>query len=257
MGKFTVVHRFDEESKRLKEIIEKRLLVKGEILDEAHPDTVFVVGGDGTFLRCVQDYINDLDHITFYGLHTGTLGFFMNYKSDEIDCFIDDYLNKKAKLKTYPLLVAKTSKNTVYALNEIRIENVMRTQAMQIDLNKETFEEFQGTGICVSSQLGSTAYNRSIGGAVVMDGLNVLQITEIAGIHHKAYRSLGASLIVKDDTIVRLASDDFSGAILGYDAKFMNLDDVTEVEISYCKDVKVKVLSGKDVDYFDRLHSLF
>lgn len=257
MARFTVVNRFDEESKRLSELIKERLIKHGEIYDEAHPDTVFVIGGDGTFLKCVHQYLKDLDHISFYGLHTGTLGFFMDYKSSEVEEFLDDYLSGKCKIRKYPLLEASFNDQKVYALNEIRIENVMRTQAFDISINDQFFEKYRGTGICVSTQLGSTAYNRAIGGAVVMDGLEVLEISEIAGIHHKAYRSLGAPLVVKQNTKVTLKSDDFNGAILGYDSKIYHLDHELEVVIKLCDSCNVSVLSGKNVNYFDRLHSLF
>ena len=45
-------------------------------IDNNHPDVVFSIGGDGTFLRAVHKYIDALDEVRFVGINSGSLGFF-------------------------------------------------------------------------------------------------------------------------------------------------------------------------------------
>ncbi len=82
-----------------------------------------------------------------------------------------------------------------HALNEMRIENSYRSQVIDMYVNDEHMETFRGNGLCVSTPSGSTALNKSLGGAVINPSLRLMQVTEIAGIHHNAYRSLGSPLI--------------------------------------------------------------
>ena len=67
-----------------KEKIEKRLVSEGMILDETDPELVITVGGDGTLLFAVQNYIDKLDKIKFVAIHTGTLGFYTDYTENQI-----------------------------------------------------------------------------------------------------------------------------------------------------------------------------
>ncbi|MDI9519022.1 MAG: NAD(+)/NADH kinase, partial [Bacillota bacterium] len=168
MKRFETVVRFDETSNNINDYIKETLLNNGYFYDEINSEIIIVIGGDGTFLKAVHNNIDRLDEVSFYGIHTGTLGFFTDYKSDEVEEFVYDLINKKPILREYQLLKVKVDNNDVYyALNEMRIENVVRTQVLNVTLNGEEFETFRGTGMCVSTQLGSTAYNRSLKGAVI------------------------------------------------------------------------------------------
>lgn len=57
--KFAVVHRPDETSRQLKDELAGKLGEAGWTEDERQPDLVFAIGGDGTFLYAVHEY---LDH---------------------------------------------------------------------------------------------------------------------------------------------------------------------------------------------------
>ena len=54
----------------------------------------------------------------------------------------------------------------------------------------------EGDGITVSTPTGSTAYNKSLGGAVLHPTIEALQIAEIASLNNRVYRTLGSSVIV-------------------------------------------------------------
>lgn len=257
-----IIARPDPESQEIGEKITAELFEHGYHKDEKHPEIVFVVGGDGTFIYAVHYVVKmlgkELSDVHFYGIHTGTLGFYTDYRSSDYREFMDVFLQKKYVEITYPLLkVTYGEKEKHHAINEIRIENVTRTQKMDVYINGEHLETFRGTGMCVCTQLGSTAYNRSLGGAVMQEGLDFIEMTEIAGIHHVKYRSLEAPIILKNDTVIEFKSDSFKDALLGCDARVYPLDDIHSLTIEISKTVCVRVLRGRNVSYFDRLKSLF
>lgn len=256
MKTFAFVIRPDTCSNKVSKCIEERLVKERYILDQDNPDLVIVIGGDGTFIYAVHEYMDKLDHVRFYGIHTGTLGFYTDYRDDELEVFLNDLLEGKLKEIEYPLLEACVNGKKYKAINEIRIENVSRTQVMEVYINGDKFEDYRGTGMCVCTQLGSTAYNRSLGGAVIQEGLRFIEMSEIAGIHHIAYRSLGSPIVMDDSVKIEFRSNSFEGAVLGSDIDITPLDGVCSVHIAVSKCV-VKMLRGKNVSYFKRLKSLF
>ena len=143
--------------------------------------------------------MNNINNCCFLAIHTGTLGFFTDYTSDEVEECIYDILHNDPTFKHRSLLEITYGNNKYYALNEMRIENIVRTQTLNVNIDGYPFETFRGTGMCVSTQSGSTAYNRSLKGAVIEEGLDLIQLHEITGIHHRKYSSLGVSYIMSKE----------------------------------------------------------
>lgn len=257
MKKFAIVTRPDEVSLAIEKKLRSDLQAAGYEEQPLMPETVFVIGGDGTFIYAVHTYMDRLKDICFYGIHTGTLGFYTDYSDTDYDEFLDVFLNGKGREVIYPVLRADTGREVYHAINEIRIENVARTQVMDVFVDGNKFEKIRGTGICICTQLGSTAYNRSLGGAVIQEGIDLMEMCEIAGIHHSKYRSLGAPIVMKNSAVIDFCSDSFKGAILGADADIFHIDDVTKVSVSACREKKIRMLRGRSVSYFSRLKSLF
>ena len=253
---FAIIDKQDELSRLIAEKIRSAISRTGEEETKGVPDTVFVVGGDGTLLYAVHQYINELDRVRFYGIHTGTLGFLTDYKDSELDAFLRDYIDENVKEQDYPLLEITAGEHIMYGLNEVRVENMVRTQVIDVIINGTLFETFRGTGLSVCTQLGSTAYNRSLGGAVVEDGLDVLQMCEVAGIHHIKFRSLGAPIILGGNAQIELRSKDYEGAMMGADSDLIALHEEKSLRIRK-SERKVRMLKGREIPYFYRLRSLF
>jgi NAD+ kinase len=260
MRKFTLISKDDPTTQDVVKHITKALLEKQWTLDPDHPEVVISVGGDGTFLRAIHTYQDHLSDLSFVGLHTGTLGFLTNYACEEWEEMIEDLVLGQYQTLELPLLEVCVETqgvcHTVVAVNEMRVENVIRTQLLDVSIDGKHLETFRGNGICVSTQVGSTAYNRSLGGAILYEGLNALQLTEITGIHHHAYRSLGSSLILNKDTVITLESDNFNQALLCYDYLTLPLNQKTRLTVAYSQ-LKAKLMIREQKDYIERLKSLF
>jgi len=260
MRKFTLISKADPATQGVVENIRKDLLAKGWESNDEEPEVIISVGGDGTFLRAIHTHQGHLSSCFFVGVHTGTLGFLTNYAADEWETMIEDLYKPNRNNHELPLLEicieTQGQCQTVYAVNEVRIENVIRTQLLDVSIDGQHLETFRGNGLCVSTQVGSTAYNRSLGGAILHQGMDALQLSEITGIHHHAFRSLGSSLVLCKTSTIVLESDDFNEAILCYDHMSIPLQQKTRLTITYSS-LKAKLMIREDKTYVQRLKSLF
>lgn len=202
--KYYVLNRGDGLSEHLTNTFHSSAKRQGMTLDEQSPDIVLSIGGDGTLLHAFHMFQNQIDHISFVGIHTGHLGFYADWKSDEIENLVQLMADTSDKLDQrivkYPIVeiqvTTQEGMDTYLALNEFTIKGVEATLVAQLHINDELFEMFRGDGICISSPSGSTAYNKSLGGAMIHPALETIQIAEIASINNRVFRTLGSSIIL-------------------------------------------------------------
>ena len=259
MRKFSIVSREDEKSVKTAKYIQKYLFKHGMSYTNKDPDIVCVVGGDGTFLAAVNKYVNALDRVSFTGINTGTFGFFSDYQSNEVDTYLDDILNKEPEYVEKKLLKITLSGNgsrSYLAVNEMWVENIMKTQSVDVFIDEHHLETFRGSGLCISTQTGSTAFNRSLKGAVVENGLEILELTEIAGIHHSMYRSLGTPLILSGERKIRLEGNFDETTVLCFDRFTVSMAGVKTIECSL-SDQKVRLAHYRNSNYIEHLYHLF
>lgn len=259
MKKFAFITKQDEKSKKVEYNIKEYLDGKNWIYDEKEPEIIISIGGDGTLLYGVHQYLHQLDKVCFIGIHTGTLGFFTDYTVEELELFLHDITTREPNISESALLkmnIEGEETLELYALNEMRIENVIRTQILDIYIDDEFFETCRGTGICLSTQAGSTAYNRSLRGAVIDNGLSLMQLAEITGIQHNKFRSLSVPYIMKDDRTIVFKSPAFDEAILCYDHLHIDLKGTKKV-ICTMSEKKVRFARYREYSYLKRIKNLY
>ncbi len=248
-----------KDNHQITSILENKIYENGHVIDNEHPDLVFFIGGDGTFLRVVQKYIDELDHILFVGLKTGSLGFFYDFNEKDLDSLFIKLANKEYVVKEFPLLrghaIYENDEKEFYAVNEIRLENPFRTLISNVSINDELLEVFRGNGLIVSSCLGSSAYNKSLGGALIDHDLASLQLTEIASIQNNSYRSINSPLVLAKDKTITFTGD-FEEAFVGYDYLSINQDNLLSLNISL-SDKKVRLLYHRDHSFIRTLRKSF
>lgn len=197
---YAVIDRGDDLSRSLAERFHALAAKRGFIRHEEKPDVVVSIGGDGTLLQAFHTYIHCLSDVAFVGVHTGHLGFYADWKADELEQLIDMMACAEPTIVRYPLarieIMTSTERMEYLALNEFTLKGIDGTLVAQININDEMFEMFRGDGIVISTPTGSTAYNKSLGGAVVHPSIASLQIAEIASINNRVYRTLGSSILL-------------------------------------------------------------
>lgn len=185
-----------------------RLKEENFILTPKNPDIVISIGGDGMLLSAFHKYEKLIDRVRFVGIHTGHLGFYTDYRDFEVEKLVENLKLDKGARVSYPILNVKVKMTDgriveMKALNEATIKRLSKTMVADIIINNVPFERFRGDGISVSTPTGSTAYNKSLGGAVLHPTIEALQIAEVASLNNRVYRTLGSSIVVpKKDKIV-------------------------------------------------------
>ena len=231
----------------------------GFSFDDKNPDVVIAIGGDGTFLRAVHTYIEQLDKVKFIGINTGTLGFFYNFSKNDFPLMMELLAKGEYNVKKHHLLRGdikyENDDEIIYAVNEIRIENPFHTLISNVFVNDEELETFRGNGLVVASSLGSSAYNKSLGGALLDNDIEALELTEIAAISNNTYRSLGSSLVLSNEKTVTFAGE-FKGAVVGYDYLNMEQKELVRITISQSEKV-INIIRPKNHSYIERIRKSF
>lgn len=208
--KIAIVANHAKKSQQVAEELKEKLNLAGFDLDCQIPSVVITVGGDGTLLSAFHKYSNLLEHVRFIGVHTGHLGFYTDWRDYEIDLLVKSLSEEKRQRVSYPLLDVtleysdEQPTKTLVALNEATIRNIERTMVADVYIKDECFEKYRGDGLSVSTPTGSTAYSKSLGGAVINPKLKAIQMNEIASINNLVYRSLGSPLIIAQDEWIRI-----------------------------------------------------
>ncbi|HEL9623072.1 TPA: NAD kinase [Streptococcus suis] len=205
------------------------------ILTPKNPDIVISIGGDGMLLSAFHKYEKLIDRVRFVGIHTGHLGFYTDYRDFEVDKLIENLKLDTGARVSYPILNVKVKMTDgciveARALNEATVKRLSKTMVADIIINNVPFERFRGDGISVSTPTGSTAYNKSLGGAVLHPTIEALQIAEVASLNNRVYRTLGSSVVVpkKDKIVIEPKhSDRYSIAI---DNKTFVYDSIESIE---------------------------
>lgn len=206
--------------------------------DPISPDLVISVGGDRTMLDTIRRYIGNIETTYFVGLHTGNLGFYSDYKEEEWPDLVNDVRTHHyeiAKRNLLEVCVNEDLDRMYLALNEMRLEQNRHTLVLDVLINGEHLERFRGNGLCVCTPAGSTAYNRALGGSIVSCSIRSLQLSEIAGIHHNAYRSLENSLVLDDKTTITMMPVGQNQAVLGVDRLSFEIEDLSRLDVRVAK----------------------
>ena len=252
--KYSFLIRNDEKSIEISNYIRKNIKYS---YDENNPDIVIAIGGDGTLLQAFHKYPSAV----VFGVHTGHLGFFANYNPDTIDLLIDDINNDKYNIEELELLSCKIEEangNIILgdAINEATVISPAKTLILDVSIDDEYLETFRGTGLCISTTSGSTAYNKSLHGAVVDHELDVMQLAEIASINSNAYRTLGSPLLLSKKRRITLESETPLSVSISIDNLSYSIDLFKKVTFFYLNH-KMKMGFHKEEGFINRISRTF
>ena len=246
----------NDKSRKVKESLVKDLIDKDFLIVDKDYDLAISIGGDGTFLKMVNENNFNSD-IYYIGINSGTLAFLQEIDIDNTVDFINRLANNDFKEERISIgkTMIKTDKK-VYQynfLNEIVIRKKnFTTLEIPIFIDGMQLEDFTGDGLLISTSTGSTAYNMSFGGAIVYNRLKTLSLTPIAPINNMAYRTLTNSFILPIDTKIELHGK--KDLFFMIDGKNKEIDDVTNVEITIDKK-EIKCLRMNDFHFVKVVNS--
>ncbi|HFH7096762.1 TPA: NAD kinase [Streptococcus agalactiae] len=231
-------------------------------LSKKDPDIVISIGGDGMLLSAFHMYEKQLDKVRFVGVHTGHLGFYTDYRDFEVDTLINNLKNDKGEQISYPILKVTITLEDgriirARALNESTIKRIEKTMVADIVINQVVFERFRGDGILVSTPTGSTAYNKSLGGAVLHPTIEALQLTEISSLNNRVYRTLGSSVIIPKKDAIEIVPKRVGVYTISIDNKTVHYKNVTKIEYSIDEKSINFVSTPSHTSFWERVNDAF
>lgn len=226
------------------------------------PDYIISIGGDGTLLAAFHRYFQWIDTAKFIGIHTGHLGFYTDWRPHQVKELIEALNHSDGESVSYPLLKIETTlaNGTVlnqHALNEWSIRSQFGTMVLDIMIKDYFFETFRGDGVCIATPTGSTGLSKSLGGAVVHPRLDAMQLTEMASINNRVYRTLSSPMIIpKDEWIQLLPHDTHQPVALQVDHLMRNDVGVQKINIRIAKE-RIQFARFRHLHFWDRVENAF
>lgn len=146
-------------------------------------DFLFSVGGDGTFLETVS-IVHD-SGIPVVGLNTGRLGFLSYISQDTLEESLDSLFSGGYDVEERILLEVNSSGKDLrqlnVALNEVQIyKNTTKLITVHVHVDEEFLSSYWADGVILSTPTGSTAYNLSVGGPIVVPESDSIVLSPIA-----------------------------------------------------------------------------
>jgi NAD+ kinase len=175
------------------------------IVDEPRDaDLAVALGGDGTILRTLSHLLGS--HVPVIGVNFGRVGFLASIHPENLERDVERVFDGEYAVVELPTIEARLDGEKHVAVNDIVVTS--STLGRMIELSYAVRGEDLGTvpcdGMIFSTPSGSTAYNLSNGGPVLVRGLEAMAITFIAP-HSLHARPLvvprGAEVTVENATL--------------------------------------------------------
>ena len=223
--------------------------------DYSEVDLIISVGGDGTFIGASRNVVGT--EIPILGLHLGGLGFLAEVLINNFHVKLNEFFAGNYKIETRKILEAEVEYATYtkkyYAINDIIVHRSETMGMCKIDtfVDDEFLNTYRGDGLIISTPSGSTAYNMSAGGPIVLPQLDIVTLTPICP------HSLSARpIIIGNDQVVTFDLESSHKKIdLDIDGQQkISLMDVTKVNIKLSPD-SLKVVRFSDYSFFRTLQT--
>lgn len=228
--------------------------------DHAKANVIVSIGGDGTFLQAVRK-TNFREDCLYAGISTtGSLNLYCDFHADDTEKMLEAMNNELIEVRRYPTIEVKVDDNpSFYCLNECSIRSaIIKTLVLEVYVDDLHFETFRGDGLIISTPTGSTAYNKSVNGAVVDPLLPCMQVSELASLNNNQYRTLGSPFILSDTRKLSLkdVQDGNDFPTIGMDNEALSIRNVQQIEIKL-SEKRIKTVKLKDNSFWEKVKRTF
>lgn len=183
----------------------------------AKGDICLAVGGDGTFVRAAKQHDGPI--LPIRSEESGSIGYYSDLSLNDIDFAIKALKSKDYYIEKLENKMEVSFKGKRYhAVNEALLHNTLEEVSFKIyELRgKKRYEIYpytmSGDGILITSSIGSTAYNKSAGGPIMLiPNAMCLTFLNVDG----PYRN---SIVVDSSKVIEIEVVKYSGQ-LRYDGE--------------------------------------
>lgn len=241
------------EKEAAKALGEKRKIKKSELGEKS--DVIVTLGGDGTILEASR-YAQGKPIL---GVNLGRLGFLAEFSVDEMHSAIERALKGdfKTERRTQLEAIVKAGKKEkrFTALNDVIVEKggYPRLPIISLRIDGHLLSDYKADGLIISTSTGSTAYNMSAGGPIIVPKSRVFAITPICP-HMLTVRPI----IISDDKELEIAVETPSkNFVLNCDgAMQLSLSPKTRVRVRK-SDKQAILIANEKRNYYDVLRQKF
>lgn len=198
-------------------------------------DCVMVLGGDGTIIQAARELAET--GVPILGVNLGTVGFLAEVELVHIYKAIDAVMAGKFKLEKRFMLKGSVIKDAkiVYeanALNDIVVArgNLVRAISTTVYIDGNPVSSLHGDGIIVTTPTGSTGYNLSAGGTIILPD------AEVFGIHPICPHSLNSRGVITS-----------SAAKIDIDVEWNKRSEPDEAIVSFDGNKGIRLMPGDKV----------
>ncbi|HEX5028134.1 MAG TPA: NAD(+)/NADH kinase [Gaiellaceae bacterium] len=179
--------------------------------DPASADLAVVLGGDGTVLRALARFLGT--GVPVIGVNFGRVGFLSSMGRRDLESGLGRVFQGEYEVVELPTLELEHPDGRTVAVNDVVVTSAALGRMIELELavGGEELGRQPCDGIICSTPSGSTAYNLSNGGPVLMWGLEAIALTFVAA------HSLNARPLVvppSSDIIVWNRSADVDAGVL-------------------------------------------
>ncbi|QST02888.1 NAD(+)/NADH kinase (plasmid) [Pontibacillus sp. ALD_SL1] len=259
MRKISIYNSYIKDNPSKREYMAERLKKSG-FYTSRNGDLLIVIGGDGTFLSAARKRMDE--NPIFVGFNAGNLGFFSEFKMEDIDQFITMLKKGDYWIQEYPIyevdMVTDEGVVTDYIINDVVVKALSKTAVtsmhLRIQMNNEDIGEIYGDGVVLSSALGSTAYNMSAGGAIALGVDGFMQMTAIAPMYSKEYLSLHHPILFSNDAEITIFPNSRKrrSFVVGCDGRVPNTPPIQYIDIRKSEKT-IRILRSKRFNPLEHL----
>jgi NAD+ kinase len=143
-------------------------------------DLAVVLGGDGTMLRALRRFLGT--GVPVLGVNFGRVGFLATVEADSMEAGLERAFDGDLEVVELPALEAAAGGERWPAVNDMVVASSTIGRMIELGwaIGGEDLGALPCDGLICSSPSGSTAYNLSNGGPVLVWGLDAMAITFVA-----------------------------------------------------------------------------
>jgi NAD+ kinase len=144
------------------------------------PDIAVVLGGDGTMLRALDRFLGT--GIPVIGVNFGQVGFLSSIPRGELESGLTRVFAGDYRVVELPTLDVEVGEERRAAVNDLVVASAVVGRMIQLEwaVGDEALGRLGCDGVVCSTPPGSTGYNFSNGGPVLVWGLDAMAVTFVA-----------------------------------------------------------------------------
>ncbi len=148
--------------------------------DVTSADLAVVLGGDGTMLRALKTFLGTA--VPVFGVNFGRVGFLASAGAEELEAGVGRAFAGEFEVVELPALEASAGGGGWQAVNDVVVTSSTLGRMIELGwaIGGEDLGALPCDGLICSTPSGSTAYNLSNGGPVLVWGLDAMALTFVA-----------------------------------------------------------------------------